>query len=65
VTGHCGGVTLSETKEETAHRVRAIHVGALTTLGSSECTNQKRRMMMMIYLDHLAPYEGTAWDKRH
>lgn len=57
------GLTHSETKEETAHRVRARDVGASTTLGPFACTERKRRIMV-VHLDRLAPYEGTGWDKR-
>jgi hypothetical protein len=32
-------------KKETTHSVRTGDVGALTTLGSSVCSKQKRRMM--------------------
>jgi hypothetical protein len=42
----------SETEKETAHRVRAIAVGALAILGTSACT--ERRKMMVINLDRLA-----------
>jgi hypothetical protein len=49
----------SETKEETAYRVRTGDVGALTTLGSFVCTKWKRRMMV-INLDRMAPCVGTA-----
>jgi uncharacterized cupin superfamily protein len=44
------GSAPSETKEESAHRVRAGDVGATTTLGSFACTEQKR-MMMVVHLD--------------
>jgi hypothetical protein len=49
-------------KEEMAQRVGAINVRALTTLRTFGCTNQRKRMV--INLDHLAPYEGTARDER-
>jgi hypothetical protein len=51
----------SETKEETVNRVGAINVGAMTTLGTFGCTIWKK---MVINLDRLAPYEGTAQDGR-
>jgi hypothetical protein len=38
-----------ETKEEIAHRVEAINVGALTTLHTFGCTNWRK--MMVINLD--------------
>jgi hypothetical protein len=50
VSGHSGGSAPFVTEEETAHRVKAIDVGALTTLGSFACTKWKRRMMV-IHLD--------------
>jgi hypothetical protein len=42
-----------ETKEKTAHRVRAGDVGALTTLGTFARTDQKRKMIV-IRLDRMA-----------
>jgi hypothetical protein len=36
------GSAPSKTTEETAHRVRAIEVGALTTLGTFSCTGRKK-----------------------
>jgi hypothetical protein len=56
------GFAPSETKEEAAHRARAGGVGALITLGSSGHNN--RRKIMVINLDLLAPYEGTARDEQ-
>jgi hypothetical protein len=47
------GLVPSETKEYTAHRVAAINVGALNTLGTFGCTN--RREMMVMNLDQQAP----------
>jgi hypothetical protein len=35
----------SETKKEMAHRVGAINVAALTTLGTFGCTNQRKMMV--------------------
>jgi hypothetical protein len=54
------GSALSKTKEEltTSFRVGAIDVRALTTLGTSDHTNGRK--MMMVNLDRLAPYQGTA-----
>jgi hypothetical protein len=52
----------SEIKEETAHRVGAVNVGALTTLRTFGRTN--RRKMTVINPDRLAPYEGTAQNER-
>jgi general stress protein 26 len=56
------GLVPSETEEEIAHRVRAINVGALTTLGTFGHTNWRK--MVVINLDRLAPYEEITWDKR-
>jgi hypothetical protein len=53
----------SKTKEETANRVRAENVGALTTLRTFACIYWNSRMMV-INLDQLAPYEGTTQDER-
>jgi hypothetical protein len=55
------GSAPSETKEETAHRVGTINVGALTTLGTFGRT--KLRKMMVLNLDRLAPYQGAARDE--
>jgi hypothetical protein len=53
------GSAPSETKEETTNdSLRAIKVGALTTLGTFGCTNR-----MVINLDWLAPYQGAARDE--
>jgi hypothetical protein len=52
------GSAPSETKE-TAHRVRAVDVGTLTTLRSFASTDCKQRMMV-IQLDQLVPYEGAT-----
>jgi hypothetical protein len=49
-------------KEEMAHRVGVINVGALTTLETFGRTNQRK--MMVINLDQLAPYQGAAWDEQ-
>jgi hypothetical protein len=62
VSGHCGGVGPFETKEETAHRIGALNVGALTTLGTSGCTNWRKKMV--IHLNRLAPYQGAAQEER-
>jgi hypothetical protein len=43
------GSAPSETKEETANSLRAIDVGALTTLKAFACTNWRK--MAMINLD--------------
>jgi general stress protein 26 len=56
------GLAHSKTKKDMAHRVRAINVGALTTLRTFGHTNQ--REMMVINLDLLAPYYGAASDNR-
>jgi hypothetical protein len=44
-----------------SHRLRAIDVGVLTTLGTFDSTD--RRKMMVINLDRRAFYEGTARDE--
>jgi hypothetical protein len=62
VTGHGRKVNPFKIKDETAHRVRTRGVGALTTLGSFACTEQKR-MMMVINLDRLAHCVWTVRDK--
>jgi hypothetical protein len=49
-------------KEDMAHKVGVINVGALTTLETFGCTN--RRKMMAINLDQLAPYHETAQDEQ-
>jgi hypothetical protein len=56
------GLGPSRTKEDKAHRVRAINVGALTTLRTFGHTN--RREMVVINLDLLAPYYEATRDKR-
>jgi hypothetical protein len=56
------GSAPSETKEETANRVRGGKVGTPGTLGSSARTD--RRTMMAINLDQLVPYQEAAWDER-
>jgi hypothetical protein len=53
---------LSETKEETAHRVGVGDVEALTTLGTFAPTDQKSRIG--IHLDRLAIFRGADWDER-
>jgi hypothetical protein len=50
-------------KEETTNnRLRAINVGTLTTRGTFILTDRKSRMMM-VQLDHLAPYQVVALDE--
>jgi hypothetical protein len=53
----------TQVKEETAHNLRAREVGAPTTLGTLACSPRERRMMV-IHLDRLAPYQGTAWNEQ-
>jgi hypothetical protein len=48
-------------KEEAASSLRVINVGALAT-GTFGLTNLRK--MMVINLDRLASYEGTARDER-
>jgi hypothetical protein len=43
-------------KEKTTSSLRAIDVGALTTLQTSVCT--ERRKVMVVHMDWLAPYQG-------
>jgi hypothetical protein len=57
------GSAPSRTTEETAHRVRAGVVEALTTLRTFATTDQKSRMMV-INLDQLAPYQEAAQDEQ-
>jgi hypothetical protein len=56
------GSAPSETKEETAHRLRARDVGAPATLGSFAFTDRKSGMVVI--KSGLAPYEETARDER-
>jgi hypothetical protein len=56
------GLAPSKTKEETTNSARAMDVLALPTVGIFACTDQKN--LMVINLDRLAPYEGTARDER-
>jgi hypothetical protein len=56
------GSAPSETEKETAHKVRAGGVGALTTLGTSVRTDG--RTMMVIKLDRLAPYQAARHSTR-
>jgi hypothetical protein len=56
------GSAPSGTKEETAHSLGAINVGALSTLETFGLTNRKK--MMAINLDRLAPYQVAALDER-
>jgi hypothetical protein len=48
-------------KEKMAHRVGAVIVVALTTLGTFGRTNRRK---MVINLDRLAPYQGDAQDEQ-
>jgi hypothetical protein len=70
--------TAAQTKEEIAHNLRAMYVGALITLRTFACTDQKKdlycfcpvvfhdveRKMMAVNLNRRAPYEGTAQGER-
>jgi hypothetical protein len=49
-------------EEANNNRLRAIKLGALTTLGTFGRT--KRKKMMVIKLDRLATYQGAARDDR-
>jgi hypothetical protein len=51
----------SETKEYTAHRVRAGDVRILANLGTFAHIIQQRKIIVL-HLDQLAPNEGAAWD---
>jgi hypothetical protein len=56
------GLAHSKMKEETTNNRRiAMDEGAMTTLGKIALTTRK---MMVINLDRLVPYEGTAWDEQ-
>jgi hypothetical protein len=55
-----GGLAPSKMKEETPNNLRAIDVGALNTLEAFACINWRK---MVINLDLLAPYQGSAWDE--
>jgi hypothetical protein len=48
----------AQVKEETTSSVRAIDVGASTTLGTFVCTN--RRKMTVVHADQLAPCQEAA-----
>jgi hypothetical protein len=54
------GLALSETKEYTAHRVRAGDVGVPANL---ETHTIRQRRMMVLHLDQLASYEEAVWDE--
>jgi hypothetical protein len=72
------GSAASETKEETARKVRAGDVGAPTTPGGLAAPTERRVFiicillcvilwkiwLMIVYLDRLAPFVGTARDER-
>jgi hypothetical protein len=65
-------------KDETVHRERAGDVGTLATLGGLPtpterrifivcillCVMMRKRRLMVVHLDCLAPYVGTAQDKQ-
>jgi hypothetical protein len=55
------GLAPSKTKKGANSSLRARDVGALTALETFASTDQRK--MMVINLDQLAPYEGTAWDE--
>jgi hypothetical protein len=57
------GLAPSKMEEQITHRVGAINVGSLTTLGTSGSINWWK--VMVIQLDLLAPYQGTTRDKWH
>jgi hypothetical protein len=58
------GSAPSKTEDETTNnRLRVLHVGTLTTLGRT-FGRTNRRKMMVVNLDQLASYEGTARDQR-
>jgi hypothetical protein len=52
----------SETEKETAHKLRAMDIEALTTLGTF--ANTDWRKMMVINLDWLTPYQGATQDEQ-
>jgi hypothetical protein len=51
----------AQAKEETTSSLRAIDVGASTTLGTFVCT--KRRKMTVVHTDQLTPYQEAAQDQ--
>jgi hypothetical protein len=53
----------SETEKETAYEIRAMDIGALTTLGTLAPASRKSGMMV-IDLDRLVPCQGAARDER-
>jgi hypothetical protein len=55
------GPVPSETEKETAHRLRPMDTGALTTLGTFAHTDCRK--MSVISLDQLTPYQGAAQDE--
>jgi hypothetical protein len=57
-----GSAPFKTKEEESVHRVRARDIGPLATLDSFGPTDCKSRMVV-INLDQVASYEGTAQDK--
>jgi hypothetical protein len=53
----------TQVKEETTSSLRAMDVGASTTLGTSAHINWKKKTVV-VHLDWLAPYQGTAQDEQ-
>jgi hypothetical protein len=47
------GSALYKTKKETAHRVRAGDLGAMATLRTFACTNQRKIMMVHLNREQL------------
>jgi hypothetical protein len=54
----------TQTKEETTSSLRARDVGGLVILGIFARSTRKRTKMMMVHLDRLLPYQGTARDEQ-
>jgi hypothetical protein len=52
----------AQMKEKTTDRLRAVGVGASTTVGTSACTDCRK--MMVVHLAQLTPQQGTTRDER-
>jgi hypothetical protein len=55
-------VAPSETKEATNSRLRAMDVGALTSLGTFVRTRLEEKRV--VHLDRLTPYQGAFWEEQ-
>jgi hypothetical protein len=54
--------TTAQMKEKTTVSLRAIGVGASTTLGTFACTDWRK--MMVAHLARLTPHQGNTRDER-